>query len=344
MEFFAAWGMAIVLICGLWLAVTCGRSGTGWAVLGFVFPLGTIPLLIRNWGTPDDIKLPFFAVVLASGLWWHSANQVVRDLGIDPNDPAQVEAMIAQEMARAYGLDPSEFAAEMGIPQQTQVKVDPAHQKLAWAHATASLSPLRGTVDLPEIGQLNVPTRFRFYDRGQVLHISGALGEPVDETVLGWAVHEEVDMTDFDSVWMIELSATREGRVERADFAGVDSETLRYEAVSASGEDAPEQFSYGPRVETGLDRVVWSEQYRDAADRSEHDCHALRLGRHGAVRFSLHAMPASRHELCVRAARLLAGALTFADGKAYDDWSRFRDSAAPYSARDLVTGRWTTLQ
>jgi uncharacterized membrane-anchored protein len=71
---------------------------------------------------------------------------------------------------------------------------------------------------------------------------------------------------------------------------------------------------------------------------------ASKLGRNGALVYSISEIEASRRELCLRSVRLLAGRSAFEKGQTYADHSRLLDKKAGYDLVGLVTGTWAAKQ
>lgn len=212
--------------------------------------------------------------------------------------------------------------------------------------AIANLRRQTGSVDIPDAPvSIEVPEHFRFIDRASLLNaFVGSAGMP-DDTTVGWLVHERVDLT-AKGAWHVEVDYLGDGYVASNDFAASGATMLaRTQAAArkvAGGDDDVAQlqrFAEAPTFDPAAARVSWVEEW-SRGESPTLDCHAIQLGRKGAMLFSITDAAATRQELCLRSVRMLAAHAHFGPGQTYADHSRALDRNAPYVLTDLVTGQY----
>jgi uncharacterized membrane-anchored protein len=214
-----------------------------------------------------------------------------------------------------------------------------------------------GLVDIPAAkASIEVPAHFRFVDRDALkVALAGTEDEPGSQSV-GWLVHERVDLTAQDA-WHVDVDYLADGFISDETFAAQSRETLlaagqrATKAMSDQQEAGEPEFSlvdYAemPRLDPALHTATWVEEIAYAGKDARHvlDCYSMRLGRAGALMFSITDTAVPRRELCLRSVRLLAGRSSFERGQTYADRSRLLDRKAKYDLVALVTGTFPTTQ
>lgn len=297
-------------------------------VLSFLFmPVG-LYATVRYWGAEEDNpRVPVLASLALLGLW-------LGMLAYGAGDEPSVE----------YGGDYVELA------QLDQGDPDPTAARIRRAVAIARLPFRGGAIDLPDAqARIEVPAHFRFVsiealreagiDSGQLPHAKG----------IGWIVHESVDLAAAEA-WYIEVDWFGEGFVSAGRLTAYGNDALLAEArATAARLSALEEvddfdlvrFAETPVFDVSEARLTWVEEIARAGDGGHVlDCYAIKLGRGGALQYSISSMEPRRQELCLRAVRLAAGSSRFDDDRAFADYSRLFDSKSPFDLVDLVTGRY----
>ncbi|HEY6942673.1 DUF2167 domain-containing protein [Dokdonella sp.] len=300
------------------------------AVLMLLFwPVG-LYALVKYWGEKEaGVRTPLLASFILVAVW---AGALAWGAGYQPPD----EPMVAD--------DDTEAPADDGIGAQVRRSV-----------ALANL-PLRGgLVDIPVAkASIDVPKHFRFIDRDALqAAFAGTDDEPEAQTV-GWIVHERVDLAGKNA-WHVDVDYLADGFVSDETFAAQSRETLlaagqrATKAVSDQQDAGEPEFSlvdYAemPRLDPASHTATWVEEIAYAGEHARHalDCYSVRLGRSGALVFTIADALPSQRELCLRSVRLLAGRSSFERGQAYADRSRLLDRKAKYDLVALVTGTFAS--
>jgi len=295
------------------------------ALMVVLWPIG-VYALFKYWGErkggPRALLLSAFAAFAACGalLGWNLAH---------------VPQPVSADMD---GLDvPTDVVDSDGVAGRAKR-----------AMAIAKLRRRTGSVDIPDVPvSIDVPVHFRFIDRAALLNaFAGGDDEPGDNTV-GWLVHERVDLSS-DQAWHVEVGYLGDGYVASNDFAATGGDALLARAQDAArkladGEDGAQlqRFAEAPTFDPAAARVNWVEELSLPGRASPMlACHAVQLGRKGAVLFSIAGADATRQELCLRSVRMLAAHAHFGPGQTYADHSRTLDRNAPYVLADLVAGAY----
>lgn len=216
--------------------------------------------------------------------------------------------------------------------------------------ALGSLPQQTGRVDFPGAhASIEVPTHFRFIDRDALVKAFAGTEDEPGEQLLGWLVHEKVDLTGKDA-WHIEVGRLADGWISDETFAAQSRETLlatgKQATKAMSDAEGPGEPSYSlvgyadmPRLDAAAHSATWVEEIAyEGKPAHVLDCYSIRLGRDSALIYTITEMAMSRRELCLRAVRLMAGRSGFEHGKGYADRSRLLDRKAPYDLVGLVTG------
>ncbi|RYD14099.1 MAG: DUF2167 domain-containing protein [Lysobacteraceae bacterium] len=243
---------------------------------------------------------------------------------------------------------PKRFAGaftESGAPAGDDALDDRMRLKVAYA----GLPYRAGTIALPQAqARIDLPSHFRFVSSEALRGAGIEVDDVPHAAALGWIVHESVDLAS-DTAWYIDLDWFGEGFVSADRLAVYGNDALLAEARATaqrlSGLDDTPEFELARFAETPVYNVsdallTWAEDIRYADEgATTRNCHAIKLGRAGALQFSIQDMAPARQELCLRAVRLVAGSSRFLEGRAYADYSRLFDKKSRFDLVDLVTGR-----
>lgn len=311
------------------------RSNQMLAILMLLFwPVG-LYALVKYWNEKDEgVRTPLLASFAIVTVW---LGFIVWGLGYQP-------PVSAQMADGGYGEE-EEAPADDGIGAQVRRSV-----------ALANLPRSTGRVDFPAAhASIDVPAHFRFIDRDALVKaFAGTEDEPGEQSI-GWLVHERVDLTAKDA-WHVDVDRIADGFISDDTFASQSRETLLAAAKQATrtlsdqqdaGEPAYSLVGYPelPRLDPIGHSVAWvAEIAYDGKPQHVLDCTAIKLGRSGALVYSISEISPARRELCVRTVRLLAGRSAFEKGQTYADRSRLLDKKAGYDLVGLVTGTWAAAQ
>ena len=328
---------ALPLVAGLLYLlalVRVWRSNQMLAILMLLFwPIG-LYALVRYWKEDEDgVRTPLLASFAVLALWLGFIGW-----GLTYRPPAS--AQMAED-----GEEEEAPADDGGIGAQVRRSV-----------ALANLPSSTGRVDFPAAhASIDVPAHFRFIDRDALVKaFAGTEDEPGEQSI-GWLVHERVDLTAKDA-WHVDVDRLAEGFISDDTFASQSRETLLAAAKQATRALSDQQDagdpSYSlvgypelPRLDPVGHSVAWvAEIAYDGKPQHVLDCMAIKLGRNGALVYSISEIEASRRELCLRSVRLLAGRSAFEKGQTYADHSRLLDKKAGYDLVGLVTGTLAAKQ
>ena len=328
---------ALPLVAGLLYLlalVRVWRSEQMLAVWMFLFwPVG-LYALVKYWGDKEaGVRMPLLASFGIFALWFG-----VLLWGASHAPPE---------------MDADEYADEESVPEQR----DDLAAKVRRSVALAGLPQQTGRVDFPGAhASIEVPAHFRFIHRDALVKAFAGTEDEPGEQLLGWLVHEKVDLTGSDA-WHIDVGRLADGYVADDTFAAQSRETLlavgrQSMKAMSDQEEGPGEPAYSlvgypelPRLNAADHSATWVEEIAYEG-RPEHvlDCYSVRLGRDSALLYSVTEMAVPQRELCLRAVRLMAARSGFEKGKTYTDRSRLLDKKAPYDLVGLVTGSWAAAQ
>jgi uncharacterized membrane-anchored protein len=314
-----------VLYGAAWLfgAVRIHRHDRRLGVLSFLlFPVG-VYATVRYWRADhDNPRVPALVALALCGVW----------LGM---------------LAFAGGPGSNEGYAGDSGEYARGAEDDATPAGVRGSVSLARLPYRRGVVDLADVqAQIDVPTHFRFVSAAALRAAGLSPGAVPHAKSIGWIVHEGVDLAAGDA-WYIEVDWFGEGFVgsERltaygnaALLAEARATAARVAATEVPGHVELVRFAETPVFDVSDARLTWVAEADHAGERVL-DCHAVKLGRSGALQFSIASMALERSELCLRAVRLAAASSRFNANRAFADYSRLFDSKSPFDLVDLVTGR-----
>jgi len=281
--------------------------------------------LVRYWREPaGNPRLPLLGAFTLAVLW---AAFLVWGMHYQPPEHLAEEAQTAPPPAPVPEAD------------------DDPQSRLRRVVALSNLASRSGRIELAGArAAIEVPAHFRFIDRAALATLQDEDAPGTD--TLGWLVHDSVDLGAADA-WHVEVEWIGDGYVPVNDFA------LRPPATLLAGAQAVWKRLSGvlgvgatlvayadPPALLRNDGATWVEEFaaQDGGDEHRLDCYAARLGRRGALLYSIGDVAASRRELCLRSVRLLAGRTGYAHGETYADRSGVTDRKAAYDLAGLVTG------
>lgn len=323
----------LLFVFGAWMAIKVGRDSALMGILVFFVPFIGLLLVIKNWGSDNDLRVPALGWILAFGWYWHSA-QGVADQALQGLDPATIaalqrgeeltpeqEAQLSQNMGGLLGIDPD------AMPQG--MDVDPIEFNQA-ALRINTIERKRGTVMLPEAkARLDVPMHFRFLEGAAVRAAMADSGEVFEPGFLGWVIHESVDLSKPEQWdWIIEVDAANDGHVKAEGLDASNQAALVERAKAAAAriakldvEGIHHNLFNGYRVAPVLDganqTAAWVSDLAYADGTQALKCASIRLGRSAQVIYRLRAVADDAAELCLREVRLLASRTAFLAGQEY---------------------------
>jgi len=330
---------ALPLVAGLLYLlalVRVWRSSQTLAILMLLlWPVG-LYVLVKYWNEKEEgVRTPLLASFAAVGVW---LGFLAWGLGYQPPATAQM----------ADG--------DSDAQDQTPADDDGIGARLRRSVALANLPSSTGRVDFPTAhASIDVPAHFRFIDRAALATAFAGTEDEPDTQSIGWLVHERVDLTAKDA-WHVDVDHIADGFISDDTFTSQSRETLLAAAKQATrtlsdqqdaGEPTYSLVGYPelPRLDPAGHSVAWvAEIAYDGKPQHVLDCTAIKLGRSGALVYSISEIDPSRRELCLRSVRLLAGRSAFEKGQTYADRSRLLDKKAGYDLVGLVTGTWAATQ
>lgn len=304
-------------------AIRIHRHEPRLGVLSFLLlPVG-IYATVRYWkAEQDNPRVPVLAALAILGVW----------LGM-----------------LAYGRGdepPEEYSGDLGGSARS-VGEEGMSARARDAVSLAGLPYRRGIVDLADVqARIDVPGHFRFVSTAALRAAGLVPGTVPHAKSIGWIVHESVNLAAGDA-WYVEVDWFGEGFVSTERLTAYGNAALLAEARATAARlaalDASEgvglvRFAETPVFDVSDARLTWVEEAEYAGERVL-DCHAVKLGRSGALLYSIASMALERRELCLRAVRLVAGSSRFNGNRAFADYSRLFDTKSPFDLVDIVTGR-----
>ncbi len=308
------------------------RSARAMAVAMALFPPVAVYALGRYWHAPhDDIRVPLLAALAALGLYGAMA-AAAGGASVPPARDADVAA--ARTTAQIRGNTGAVRAS--AVPTR-------AYQR---GHVAIPLA--RAAID--------VPAHFRFIDAAalRAAQMAGADASP-GTTMIGWLVHESVDPASA-SAWHVRIDWIGAGFITDDEFTVQGRESLLAQAQRASPrlahapDGAPRasrvvDYAQAPSLDMVTHEVTWAERMAHANPPAQAlDCHAARLGRRGALVYSIVDFAPQRAELCRLGVHVAAARSRFDRDETYADHSRLFDSKAAFDLVALVTGTFALPQ
>ncbi len=296
------------------------------AIVSFFFAPVGLYAMVRYWSVEEDNpRVPMLVSFGALALW---IGLLAWGLSYQPPD---------------YGQD---YLAQDG----SLVEDDPVAEKLRLSVAVANLPWRAGEVEIPEAkAVIDVPQHFRFVSAEALSGIGATLGAGPQMQPVGWLVHESVNLVD-DNAWFVEIEWFGAGFVGADSLSAYGNEallaTMRTNTERLSEIDEQDDYSLvrlaePPVFDAGDSRLTWVEEiHYPIEDTNLLDCYAIKLGRGGALMYSIVEVATSRQELCLRSVRLAAGRSRFNEDQAYADYSRLFDKKSDFDLVDLVNGEF----
>lgn len=204
--------------------------------------------------------------------------------------------------------------------------------RLAWRFSSQVVEEAHAT--------LRLPRGFRFVPRQALPRIARMRGVPMDRFVVGWVVHEKVDLAAADA-WMVEVHWIESGHLPLL-APGQTLELALPALVAANLRDGSGrqlgEADYAPtwHAEDGV--LTWAVADDPFVIDPRADLLAVRPLRHGALLFVVPDLPGERHELGLRAARLLARKVDVEPQWTHADFQPQSDLAAGITLLDWVAG------
>lgn len=311
--------VAMLPLLGIALASVTGQGLIAYAAL---LPLGYFAY--RNRGSEYDILMPLAGLLVATWMWNFAS------------DRARSAASAAYEEQVAAFRKQSEAAA-----------ADAAETTARWPQRVAKLKLHRGKLALADTGaELQVPEHWRFIEAGPLRDsLSGTRHYP-GLGVIGWLVHERVDLAQLDTIWYVEVYAEQRGHVKAAGVDDGDLEQRKSEATSklsaqAIAAGAPSfsfvKFMDAPHYDAAHEQAVWVNQMSYPGETSLLlDCYSIKLGKEAQVWYRMREQFEGTRELCQRSVRLMAARTRFGAGTAYGDYTWLVDDSSGYDLGEVI--------
>jgi hypothetical protein len=335
--------LAVFGLLWLWLCIKIGRSSPLLGIGTFFFSPLALYCLIRYWGDEEsDIRIPFvLAAVALGGMSWAATRTVERaytegaiylsDADIErirATDPEYADDLVAARAealangSRPDGMPPGTIL--VNIPGQaaaapadrappaaaepTQIdvtKLDPGiEQRYLRRSVLQQVGFERGTIALPLAqASLELPRQYRYAPAGQLGPLGRLYGRPVDADLIGWVVHERVDLA-ADGAWFVELRFDPIGHV--ATPTGLAADDFAADALQRLGGKAAGYAPgrHGPQWDGRSGVLTWVRVPDAPAPMALGQ--AARPLRSGVLRFIAVGIAADERELALRATRMLA--------------------------------------
>jgi hypothetical protein len=188
--------------------------------------------------------------------------------------------------------------------------------------------------------RLRLPRGFRFLPRQALPRIARLRGVPLDRHVVGWAVHQQVDLAAADA-WVVEVHWVEAGHMPLLGPAQSLEGSLPLLAASSLRDGSGRllgEGDYAPtwRADDGV--LTWSVHDDPLVIDPRADLVAAWPLRHGVLLFVVPQLGAGRHELGLRAARLLARRVEVEPQWRHADHRPREDLAAGISLLDWAAG------
>ncbi len=236
--------------------------------------------------------------------------------------------IIIETDATANAEPASRAAPEPDLPRSAEdVQRDLAiKRRLQRRIALQQVDFQRGTIALPMVAaSLQLAPPYRFAPAGQLGPMAQEYARPLDAQVLGWVVHERVDLAS-DGAWFVEVRFDPIGQVATPQASAVD--TFAADALERLGGKAAGYAPgrLGPQWDARSGLLTWV-RVADAPTPIALGQAAKPL-RNGVLRFVAVGVPAAEAELALRATRLLATRTRIERGSEYAAHDPKRDAIA----------------
>jgi len=299
-------------------------SATGQPLVAYValLPLGYFAY--KNRGSQFDILIPLIGLVLVTWFWSFASERT------------------RLASAAAYEAQVAEFR------KHSEANAANAAQTMAqWPSRAVKLKQHRGKLALDDTGaELAVPEHWRFIEAAPLRDaLSGTKHYP-GLGVIGWLVHERVDLGQLDTLWYVEVYAEQRGHVKASGVDDSDLQTRKGEAtakINAKGfaAGAPSfsfvKFLEAPKYDAAYDRAVWVDQMSYPGETSLLlDCYAIKLGKEAQIWFRMREQFDGARELCTRSVRLMAAKTRFVSGAGYGDYTWLVDDSAGFDLGAVI--------
>jgi hypothetical protein len=299
-------------------------SATGKDMLAYLALLPLAYFAYQNRGSEFDITAPVVGLFIAIWLWGY-ANEHARLANASAYE-AKVAAFQQQNEANAVNI-----AAVLA----------------QWPTRVAKLKQHRGKLALADTGaELVVPAHWRFIEAAGLREaLSGSEYFP-GLGVLGWLVHERVDIAKLDTIWYIEVYAEQLGHVSAKGVDDSDLEARKAEATSQLSKQALDagkasfsfrKFAEAPRFDPLYERAVWVNQMSyPGATELLLDCYSIKLGKEAQIWFRMREQFEGSRELCVRSVRLMAARTQFGSDATYADYTWLLDDSSGFDLGEVI--------
>lgn len=327
----------LILVMVIWMVLKIARSSSLMAVVTFFFWPAAVLHLISNWGDPDgDIKIPFLIALIASGMMTYQVFQAADEVALE-STAEEIAELRQQDPIAAAVLERRQRDAvgvEAGVNEQAGDEVAESNSAAISAGSSSQvLLPDRPAMRMVPIAELNfrrndvridpayvnlgIPQHFRYISAEQLGALAKSRGIAVDSKVLGWIVHDRIDLTRPD-FWFVEVGfesigylpaplppATIDATLAAAPGASQGSPVANGPATKPATIAAPEADPFAPHWDGASEIATWAE-ISPKASVEEVDLCATRLLRHGALVLCVRELDLPRRELGLRASRLVA--------------------------------------
>jgi hypothetical protein len=237
---------------------------------------------------------------------------------------------------------PAPRSREPDTPVRAPAPGEAAPGALPTPHqAIAMATFLRGSFERSTLGfTLDLPSHFHALAAGDVRRVEASQHAPTDAHEIAWVLHESVPL-DSPHEWHVRVRWLSVGWVPAATVLDAtrllqDTQQGKHNTPLAGSGGALIGYAIAPSVSGAV--ADWVEERLPAgATASVLDCHAVRLGRHGVVEFTVTGAPPGAQALCDASVRLLARRTRFEAGEEYSPADRDA-TRAPYTLSALISG------
>lgn len=309
------------LLASFWMCKTLWPRNQVLAVACLVFfPLALIAL-VAYWKDPKaDVRIPFGLALVA-----YVVAGILLLLGVEDVPRAETAAVPTRGLELSADNNPSPAPATdqstAGFIPTDKVVVIPlpgpeveAQQRRELEAAAQQIAWRFGTVDLnPAPARLEQPTDFRFALRSQAIRAARLRGTPLDNYVIGWSVHRNVDLAR-DDAWYVQLRYRAVAQMPRAptmmgdkdNDAAVRADYARDLAGLLQGDAA--RSIHNATWDSTLNLASWEWQRENTGEARDYVV-AVPMS-NGVLELSVPALHPSQAELGQRAARLMAARIS----------------------------------